>query len=159
LVETRDEICRRSSLIDGGRTRTDGPEDYPAVHKVQDGYKIALLSQWGKEPEAIRIKIDPSVDMKTPPVEQVKEMTPDAYFAYAAELLKVNAPHLTVQPTLARMKRLGIEARKSFDPAKADPVIREALQSAPAAGPASMLSPEPIKSAFDPCALPPFWFR
>src|SRR5215467_15020666 len=28
-----------------GRTRTDGPQDYDAVHKVQDGYKIASLSQ------------------------------------------------------------------------------------------------------------------
>jgi len=59
-----------------GRTRTDGPQDYDAVHKVQDGYKMTLLSQWGKEPQAITVKIDPSVDMQTPPVEQVKKMTP-----------------------------------------------------------------------------------
>ena len=115
-----------------GRTRTDGPQDYDAVHKVQDGYKITLLSQWGKPPQAITVKIDPSVDMKTPPVKQVEDMTPDAYFAYAAELLKVNSPHLIDQPTLARIKRLGIEAGQSFDPAKVDPVIRQALQAAPA---------------------------
>jgi hypothetical protein len=100
-----------------GRTRTDGPQDYDAVHKVQDGYKMTLLSEWGKPPQAIAVKIDPSVDMKTPPVKQVEQMTPDAYFAYAAELLKVNGPHLTDQPTLARIKRLGIEAGQSFDPA------------------------------------------
>src|SRR6516162_7435326 len=64
-----------------GRTRTDGPQDYDAVHKVQDGYKITLLSQWGKPLQAITVKIDPSVDMKTPPVKQVEDMTPDAYFA------------------------------------------------------------------------------
>src|SRR5215469_3566857 len=106
-----------------GRTRTDGPQDYDAVHKVQDGYKMTLLSQWGKPPQAITVKVDPSVDMKTPPVKQVEQMTPDAYFAYAAELLKVNGPHLTDQPTLARIRRLGIEPGKSFDPAKVDPVI------------------------------------
>ena len=60
-----------------GRTRTDGPQDYEAVHKIQDAYKITLLSQWGKEPQTITGKIDPSVDMQTPPVEQVKKMTPD----------------------------------------------------------------------------------
>ena len=123
-----------------GRTRTDGPQDYDAVHKVQDGYKMALLSQWGRQPQAITVKMDPSVDMKTPPVEQVKKMTPDAYFAYAAELLKVNAPHPTDQPPLARMKRLGIEAGKSFDPAKVDPVIRQALQTAPAAAQKALIA-------------------
>src|SRR5215472_7602305 len=76
-----------------GRTRTDGPQDYDAVHKIQDGYKIAPLSLWGKEPQTVTVKIDPSVDMQTPPVEQVKMMTADAYFAYAAELLKVNGSH------------------------------------------------------------------
>jgi hypothetical protein len=116
-----------------GRTRTDGPQDYDAVHKVQDGYKITTLSHWGKPPQAIIVKVDPSVDMKTPPVKQVERMTPYAYFAYAVELLKENGPHLTDQPTLARIRRLGIEAGQHFDPARGDPVIRQALQTAPAA--------------------------
>ena len=117
-----------------GRTRTDGPQDYDAVHKVQDGYKITLLSQWGREPQPITANVDTSVDMETPPVQQVKKMTPNAYFAYAAELLKVNRPQATDQPQLARMKRiLGFEVDQSFDPAEADPLVRQALQAAPAA--------------------------
>jgi hypothetical protein len=124
-----------------GRTRTDGPQDYDAVHKTQDAYKITLLSRWGKELQAITARVDPSVDMETPPVQQVRQMTPDAYFAYAAELLKVNAPHATDQPQLARMKRLGLEAGRSFDPASVDPLIHEALQTAPAAA-EKMLSAE-----------------
>jgi len=31
-----------------GRTKTDGPHDYDAVHKIQAGYKLALLSEFGK---------------------------------------------------------------------------------------------------------------
>jgi hypothetical protein len=126
-----------------GRTRTDGPQDYDAVHKVQDGYKMTLLSQWGKPPQAITVKIDPAVDMKTPPVEQVKKMTADDYFAYAAELLKVNPAHPTDQPPLARMKRLGIEAGQSFDPAKVDRVIRQALQTAPATAQKALIAEWP----------------
>ena len=70
--------------------------------------------------------------MKTPPKVQVDTMPAGKYFAYAADLLKVNGPHLTDEPIIARMKRIGIEAGKSFDIEKADPVVRKALEAAPA---------------------------
>src|ERR1700760_3741328 len=35
-----------------GRTKTDGPADYDAVHKIQAGYKVALLSEFGRTPKA-----------------------------------------------------------------------------------------------------------
>ena len=97
-----------------GRTKTDGPPDYDAVHKIQAGYKITPLSRWGKTAEAVAGKIDPSVDMKTPPKVQVDTMSADRYFAYAAELLKLHPPHITDEPIVARMKRIGIEARQEF---------------------------------------------
>jgi hypothetical protein len=126
-----------------GRTRTDGAQDYDAVHNIQDAYKITLLSQWGKQPQTITAKIDPSVDMETPPVQQVEKMTPDAYFAYAAELLKANAPHATDQPQLARMKRLGFDVGRIFDPANVDPIIRQALQAAPTAAEKALVAEWP----------------
>ena len=33
-----------------GRTKTDGPADYDAVHKIQAGLKITPLSRWGRPP-------------------------------------------------------------------------------------------------------------
>jgi hypothetical protein len=117
-----------------GRTKTDGPSDYDAVHKIQAGYKIQPLSQWGMSPKPIEFKLDPSVDMKTPPKTQVDSMPADKYFAYAAELLKLHPPHLTDQPIIAQMKRIGVEPGKSFDISKVDPVTRKALEDAPAAG-------------------------
>jgi hypothetical protein len=121
-----------------GRTKSDGPQDYDAVHKIQAGYKITPLSEWGKEAAKARIdpavKIDPTVDMKTPPKVQIDTMPADKFFAYGAELLKVNPPHFTDQPIIAQMKKIGIEPGKSFDLARADPAIRNALANAPEDG-------------------------
>ena len=114
-----------------GRTKTDGPADYDAVHKIQAGYKITPLSQWGGEPTAPEVKIDPSVDMKTPPKIQVDTMPADKYFAYAAELLKLHPPHITDQPIIAQLKRIGFEVGKSFDLDKADPGVKKGFASAP----------------------------
>ena len=116
-----------------GRTKTDGPSDYDAVHKIQAGYKVTLLSEWGKPPKPPEVKVDPGVDMKTPPKVQVDTMPGAKYFAYAAELLKVNAPHVTDQPIIAQLRRLGFEPGNSFDADKAAPAVRKAIENAPAA--------------------------
>ena len=114
-----------------GQTKTDGPADYDAVHKIQAGYKVTPLSQWGKEPVAPEVKIDPSIDMKTPPKVTVDTMPADKFFAYAAELLKLHPPHITDQPMIARLARIGFEVGKSFDLDKADPAINKGLATAP----------------------------
>ena len=117
-----------------GRIKTDGPADYDAVHKIQAGLKLKPLSQMGNDawkPEPT--KIDPDVDMKTPPKELVDKMPAGEFFAYAAELLETHPPHITDEPILARMKRIGIEPGKSFDIEKVDPAIRKGLESAPKA--------------------------
>ena len=115
-----------------GRTKTDGPADYDAVHKIQAGYKITPLSLWGQPPQSVEVKIDPSIDMKTPPKIQVDTMPAGKFFAYAAELLKVNPPHITDEPIIAQLKKIGMDPGRSFDIDKADPAVRNALASAPA---------------------------
>jgi hypothetical protein len=113
-----------------GRTKTNGPSDYEAVHKTQAGYTITPLSQWGKKVQPQKVVIDPDVDMKTPPLTQVNSMPADKYFAYGASLMKTNPPHHTDWSTIARLKRIGIEPGK-FDAGKADPA---ALARGTAAG-------------------------
>jgi hypothetical protein len=115
-----------------GRTRTDGPSDYAAVNKIQASLKITPLSQRGKPPQPVEANVDPTVDMKTPPKVQVDSMPAGAYFAYAAELLKLHPPHLTDQPILAQMRRIGIEPGKSFDISKLDAAVRKGVEAAPA---------------------------
>jgi hypothetical protein len=53
------------------------------------------------------------------------------YFAYAAEIMKLQPPHITDQPIIARMRRIGIEPGKSFDIGKASSSVRTALEAAP----------------------------
>lgn len=113
-----------------GRTQTNGPKDYEAVHKVQDGYTITPLSQWGKKVVLEQFKADPTVDMKAPPGEQVTTMPAAKYFSYGAELMKVNRPHVTDWSTLARIKRIGIVPGESFDFTKASPAVKAGLERA-----------------------------
>ncbi|MDI3356263.1 DUF1254 domain-containing protein [Pseudomonas sp. UYIF39] len=114
-----------------GRTKTDGAADYAVVHKIQAGYTVTPLSRLGKSPEPVSVNVDPAVDMTTPPKIQVDTMSAANYFAYAAELLKVHPAHITDQPILAQMKRIGIEPGKSFDMDALDPEIKAALQTVP----------------------------
>ena len=116
-----------------GRTKTDGPADYDAVHQVQAGFRITPVSRWGVSPEPVVGTIDPSIDMKTPPKVQVDTMPAIKFFAYAAEILKLQPPHVTDQPILAQMRRIGIERGKSFDIDKADPAVKAGLTTAPEA--------------------------
>ena len=117
-----------------GRTKTDGPQDYDAVHAIQTGFKIVPLSKWGTDWSPPTPTIDPKVDMVTAPKLQADRMSADTFFAYAAELMKVVPPHATDEPIIARLKRIGFEPGKSFDLAAADPVVAEALRSAPREG-------------------------
>ena len=110
-----------------GRTKTDGPADYEAVHKIQAGLKVTPISRFGQAVEPVV----GAVDMKTPPKTQVDTMPAGKFFAYAAEILKFQPPHITDEPILAQMRRIGIERGKSFDLDKLDPAIKTAPESAP----------------------------
>jgi hypothetical protein len=117
-----------------GRTQANGPKDYDAVHKVQDGYAVTPLSQWGKAPQSVKAVVDPSLDMKTPPLDQVNKMPAGAFFKYGAELMKANPPHVTDWSILDRLKRIGIEVGKNFDFEKLDASVQQALGKAAADG-------------------------
>jgi hypothetical protein len=115
-----------------GRTYTNGSKDYDAVHKIQDGYRITLLSQWGKAPKPLKFQPDPMVDLKTAPSRQVEAMRPADFFEYAADLMKLHPPHITDWSMTARLKQIGIVPGESFEFKEADPAVQRALEQAPA---------------------------
>jgi hypothetical protein len=126
-----------------GRTQTNGPADYEAVHQVQDGYMVTPLSCYPNPPEPPAYRPDPTVDMKTPPLEQVNNMSAKDYFAYGAELVKLHKPHITDWSQVARRRMIGLHAGESFDWDKLDPAVQEALNKVPAAALKSMLAKLP----------------
>jgi hypothetical protein len=140
-VERIDAPTRHVWII--GRTQANGPVDYDAVHAVQVGYTITPLSQLGQPAQPVTATIDPSVDMKTPPMRQVDTMPAGAFFAYAAELMKTNPPHITDQPIVARMRRIGIVPGASFDLAAQDEPIQSALARATTDGLRNMRAKAP----------------
>jgi len=102
-----------------GRTYCTGtPEDYTAVHAIQDQYKLMPLSAYGKPYTAPPGKVDPSIDMKTPPREQVERMDTISYFKLLAELMKQNPPYTEDAPILARLARIGLVPGQDFDSSK-----------------------------------------
>jgi hypothetical protein len=95
---------------------TGTPEDYAAVHAVQDAFKLQPLSAWGKDYTPPAGKVDTSIDTKTAVRDQVNRLTTHEYFALLAELLKRNPPTAADAPAIERFKAIGLEAGKSFDP-------------------------------------------
>jgi hypothetical protein len=111
-----------------GRTQTNGPEDYPAVHTVQAGFKLVPLSLFGKPYAAPDGLVDPNADMKTPPVEQLQKMTGVEFLTTLARLLKSNPPPAADQPILAKLATIGVIPGQDFDPSRLDPAIAKGLE-------------------------------
>ena len=106
---------------------TGTPEDYAAVHALQDAFKLQPLSTWGKAYEPPAGKVEPSIDMKTPVRDQVNAMTASEYFTLLAELMKANPPAAADQPALERFAAAGLDFAKGIDAAKLDARIDKRL--------------------------------
>jgi uncharacterized protein (TIGR02246 family) len=109
---------------------TGTPEDLKAVHAIQDKYTVVPLSSYGKAYTPPAGKVDPSVDGKTPVRDQVNKMDAGSYFQLLAELMKTNPPAAADAAIVAEMAKIGLVPGKSFDPAKVDAHVKEALKEA-----------------------------
>lgn len=97
---------------------TGTPEDYAAVHKIQDEVQLYPLSSWGKTYTPPPGKVDPKIDMKTAVRDQVNAMDAVEYFTLFCELMKANPPYASDAPALEKFKAIGIEVGKDFDASK-----------------------------------------
>jgi hypothetical protein len=113
-----------------GRTQTNGPDDYAAVHAIQEGYRLVPLSAFGAPYTPPAGAVDASIDVKTPPVEQVKAMGAAQYLDRLARLLKSNPPRPADAPLLARLATIGVVPGQPFDPSRLDPSVAAGLEGA-----------------------------
>ena len=97
---------------------TGTPEDYAAVHALQDQCTLVPLSAYGKPYTPAAGTVDPSIDMKTPVRDQVNRMDATAYFTLLAQLLKTNPPAAADAPELAKFAKIGLVAGQDFDATK-----------------------------------------
>lgn len=97
---------------------TGTPDDYAAVHKLQDEFKLVPLSAHGKPYTPPAGKVDPAIDMKTAVRDQVNRMDAVSYFTLLCELMKTNPPSEADAARLARFASIGIVPGQSFDASK-----------------------------------------
>jgi hypothetical protein len=114
-----------------GRTQANGKADFPAVHAIQKQYRVTPLSAWGKPyTPPTGGPIDPTVNAKTPTVEQVAAMDATSFFQRLARLLKDNPPHAADAEMIKKLERLGIVPGKEFVPDKLDSATLAGLRRA-----------------------------
>lgn len=115
-----------------GRTYCTGtPQDYKAVHALQDKYSVVPLSAYGKPYTPPSGKVDPKIDMKTPVREQVHRMDAAVYFKTLATLLKNNPPAKADAPMVEKLAKIGIVPGQDFDINKLDPAVAKAMETVP----------------------------
>jgi hypothetical protein len=110
---------------------TGTPEDYKAVHALQDQVSVVPLSAYGKPYEPAPGKVDASIDMKTAVREQVNALDGAAYFKLFSELMKTNPPAAEDAPMVAKLATIGIVPGQSFDASKLDPAVAKGIAEAP----------------------------
>jgi hypothetical protein len=97
---------------------TGTPDDYKAVHAIQDQMAAVPLSSYGKPYAAVAGTVDASIDTKTAVREQVNALDGPTYFKLFAELLKTNPPSADDGPMVAKLATIGIVPGQDFDVSK-----------------------------------------
>jgi hypothetical protein len=113
---------------------TGTPEDYAAVHKMQDKISVVPLSSYGKPYTPPAGKVDPTFGGKGAVREQVNALSAEAYFSLLAKLLKDNPPSAADAPIVTKLAKLGITPGEAFDSSKLGAEGAKALAAVPKLG-------------------------
>ena len=110
---------------------TGTPDDYAKVHALQDKVSLVPLSSYGKPYSPPPGQVDANLDMKKAVRDQVDALSVNDYFNYLARLMKTNPPAAADAPIVEKMKAIGLEPGKDFDPSKLGAFDREVIKTVP----------------------------
>ncbi|MGA7061375.1 MAG: DUF1214 domain-containing protein, partial [Candidatus Acidiferrales bacterium] len=110
---------------------TGTPEDYKAVHVLQDQIALVPLSSYGKPYTPAPGTVDASIDGKTAVRDQLNAMDGASYFKLFAQLLKTNPPAAEDAPMVTKLAKIGIVPGQDFDQTKLEPTVSSGIGKAP----------------------------
>jgi hypothetical protein len=113
---------------------TGTPEDYDAVHALQDHITAVPLSSFGKPYMPPLGQVDWSVDTKTAVRQQVNALSAEKYFSLFASLLRDNPPTADDAPMVTKLAKIGIVPGQDFDASKLTSGVNTGLAKAPKLG-------------------------
>jgi hypothetical protein len=115
-----------------GRFACAGSSDYDNVHKLQNQLKLVPLSAWGTDyvPPA-NVPVDPSVNRKVSPLDQLLAMDASTYFNDVCQLMVDNPPYEADAPVLADLAKIGIKPGVDYKSyfAGLDDDVKSAIQT------------------------------
>ena len=115
-----------------GRIYCSGtPEDYQAVHALQDKFTAVPLSTYDQPYSVTAGRVDASINEQLAVREQVNRLDAVAYFKLLASLMVTNPPSADDAPMVARMARIGLIPGNEFAAAELDPMLLKGLADAP----------------------------
>ena len=113
---------------------TGTPEDYAAVHQMQDEISLYPLNSFGKPYTPPDGTVDPGIDTKTAVRTQVDSLSAQDYFSLLARLMATNPPAEADAPMVAKLAKLGVVPGQPVELGKLNPEAATALAEVPKLG-------------------------
>ena len=125
-----------SLAIIGGRTYVSGPDDYAAVHALQDQYRLVPLEEWGSDwapPAEVPVAAGRRHQDAGP--RQVLAMTPEVFFGRLNALLPANPAYPADAPVHAAHRQRWASRPAPSSPGRAStPDVQQAITAGVEAG-------------------------
>jgi hypothetical protein len=123
-----------------GRTQVNGSRDLAAVHEIQNGYRLPPLADWCAPYTPPVAQVDSTIDVTTPPREQVARMNAASFFGRLNALMKSNPPAPEDGPALRMFETIGIGPGRELDFGSLDSALAEGLAAGAKAGHAAIVA-------------------